>query len=1700
MEPIAITGIGCRFPQAPNPQEFWQLLCNGVDAITKVPADRWEISQLYHPDADVPGKMSSRYGGFLDQVDRFDPHLFGISPREAVSMDPQQRLLMEVAWEALEDGGQVRETLAGSKTGVFIGISTNDYSRVESDYATQPQGYDLTGNALNIVAGRLSYSFNLRGPSMVVDTACSSSLVAVHLACQSLWNQEATMALAGGVNIILSPIGTLGLTKLKALSPDGRCKAFDASANGYVRSEGAGCVVLKPLSQALADGDPVYATIRGSAINHDGRSKGLTVPYGPSQSAVVRDALTKAKVCPGEVSYIEAHGTGTGLGDPIEVMALAEVLKEQRRTDSVCALGAVKSNIGHLEAAAGIASLIKVVLSLKHGQIPPSLHFQQANPHIPFEQLPLRVQTALTLWPKTSGLAKAGVSAFGFAGTNAHVVLEQAPAEIPCSSPSKEAYLLPLSAHTPEALQALVQSYGNWLKKNPDVSLKDLCYTASARRTHHKYRLALVAHSLEDLQQRLSRLDEVPDSPIKRRSPKVAFVFTGDGAQWLGMGQTLLQSEPVFRGMIQDCDALIRDYADWSLLAELTADREQSRLPEAAIAQPTIFAIQVALAHLWRHWGIEPKAVVGHGLGEIAAAYVAGRLRLRDAVRLVCDRAQSPDAFITTIERRYELYPAKLPLFSTAAADWITETDITAAHWGQTLTAPNDLASTLAALTEAGYATLLEISPTPQLSDATDSLRPDQPERATLLAALGRLYTQGQPIHWAGLFSPGCRVLPLPLFPWQRDRYWVEKTAKAKVVTNPGHPLIGQPVPLAIEDTVFTAQLSLAQQPWLGGHRVSGLAVLPGAAFLEMALAAAAQTPGRCLKAVSIQAAMVLPESDRRQVQMIVSPTGEFRIVSADASSESQTDWVQHAAGTLAPAAAVTPALTLAAAQAGCTESVDCQAYYQQLRSRGLEYGDSFQGLQQLWRQGNQALARVQLPEVVPANTADAYQLHPVLMDAGFQLLFATLPDDGEETYLPVGVGQLQLLQPVRSPIWIHGKIHSAEAGQPIRRADLHIFDQAGQCLARLQDLQVRRIQRDALRQLARPAWQDWLYRVAWRPQPVASREAAASHGTGQWLLLADRGGVAAGLARQLVQQGNTCTQVSVGETLQLTGSAWQINPQRSEDWQQLCEAVICQGEPLRGVVHFWGADIPQEGSSDALQTAQTVGVKTGLMLTQGLAESLGAVGGKLWFVTRGTQAVETSVAQVGAAPLWGLGRAIALEQPEIWGGLIDLAADPQPQEAEQLLSDLQAPMGDAIAFRQQRQVARLTRTTLQQSPPLALKANATYLITGGLGSLGQQLTQHLIDQGAKHLVLVSRRDPKTAVLPDYPNPTVRVLQGDVTRMGDLARVLTEIQATLPPLRGIFHAAGLLDDGLLIQQTPIRFDRVMAPKVAGAWNLHQLTQDLSLDHFMLFSSVAAMLGSPGQANYAAANSFLDSLAHYRQGRGLPGLSVNWGSWADGGMADRLGEREQQRLMALGLDAIAPESGFQALDQLLQQPAAQVGVVPVRWEQFVTQAPALPPLLSELVTAEETDTSSAAEIVTQLAALPADERAAGLFEYLQDQLRTLLRLSPTYSFDLHQGFFDLGMDSLTSVELRNTLQKSLGQPLASTLVFDYPTLDALGGHLVQTLFPAEEEPAASPPTVSAPIPQPIGVSSESVETLSEKEAESLLLSALEAIRY
>ncbi|SEL14132.1 Acyl transferase domain-containing protein [Stigmatella aurantiaca] len=1787
-EPIAIVGMACRFPQADDVEAFWRLLQGGVDAVREIPLDRWpkdEVSGL--------GEGAMRWGGFLDAVDSFDPGFFGISPREAVRMDPQQRLLLEVAWEALEDAGLDVDKLSGSRSGVFIGACNDDYHCMQVERPETGDAFSATGVAASVLSGRLSYLFNLQGPSLVVDTACSSSLVSLHLACQSLRNRECNMALAGGVNLILSPQSVLLVSKLQALSPDGRSKAFDASANGFTRGEGCGIVVLKRLSDALADGNHILATIRGSAINQDGKSTGLTTPNVLSQQALIRQALESSGLKAEQVSYVEAHGTGTPLGDPIEAEALRETYGVPRPDGGVCGIGSVKTNVGHLESAAGIAGVMKVVLAMRHQSIPPHLHLKQVNPRIQLEGSALTIPTRLTPWQAAGQPRRAGVSSFGISGTNAHVILEEAPAPAVKDALPQRPELLPLSARSREALLALAERYAERLGRDGGGSLSDLCYTASAHRTHHTHRLSVLADSRERTAERLRSFarGELPSDAWAGRKAfggrrKIVFVYPGQGAQRAGMGRALMESEPVFRDALVKVDKALQPHLGWSVLDEIAADEQRSRLTEIDVNQPVLFAVEVALTALWRSWGIEPDAVMGHSMGEVVAAHVAGALSLEDAVLIICHRSKlmrtlggrgatmamvelsveeaeeairpwsgkiwlgglngprsqvlsgDPEAvkeavealgqrgvftrwvkmdvpshtpLVEVISRELEgriarITPraAEIPLCSTVTGEFLDGAKLDAAHWGNNLRNPVRFAAAAQHLLASDHGTFIEVSPHPVLLPAVEqtmsagnaegvvlaSLRRGEDERHTLLSSLGALYSSGHRVAWNRLYPGKGQLVPLPTYPWQRERFWMEPASRGarSSRTSSGHPLIGERIDLSAQGEVarlWQVQLGPKHFPLLAEHRVQGVPALPAAAMADMALSAAKQALGEpvSLEDVSFSALLSFPEDEERVLQLWLSTerpgASAFRLFSAPVMREAPSDeltWTLHAEGSLrqgdAAAAEKAAPAVLEEIRARCGEEASVEAHYQTLREIGLEYGPSFRVVQELYRTKGEALGRVQLAGELTAEE-ERYSLHPALLDGCFQVLAAALEglDSEGGVYVPVALSRLRVLVRPEDALWSHVRIVSGAAeGSNTIECDVTLLDDQGRVVA-----EVRRLVCKKIAAASAPADEigRWIYSAQWQPQQRPARtDAGSSRTEGRWLVFADARGIGQSLASGLAERSGGCVVVEAGTSYERLGADhYRLNPAKLEDFQALLKEAFSDQSPCKGMVHLYGLDVASSVTEpESFERALSLSSTSVVYLLQAWAQRGWRDAPRLWLVTTGVQVI-TQGEQPGspvAAPLVGLAAVITHEHPELRCAHVDLSAQPSPEEIASLTEELLGDGAeDRIALRgTARHVARLGRgISGRQAPePRAFTADGTYLITGGLGGLGLEVAKWFIQRGARNLALTGRGAPTEEaqrVLGELreSGAEVRVYRADVTSAADVARLLETIDSELPPLRGIVHAAGVIADGVLTQLDEPRLRAVLAPKVQGAWNLHAQTQGRPLELFVMFSSAASMLGSPGQGNYAAANAFMDVLAHHRRAAGLPALSVNWGPWADVGLAAVAANRGD-RLALRGVGNMPPAQALEALGRLLVQDAAQVAVVPLdlrQWREFYLSA-AQSPFLSVLMQERVSNTASRKGSARELLAAAEPEQRLGILEgYLREQLGRILRMEPS-RIEPDQPFGDLGMDSLTGLELRNRIESGLKLTLSATLIYAYPTVQALTTHLFGKLEPALEAEA------------------------------------------
>ncbi|HET7503188.1 MAG TPA: SDR family NAD(P)-dependent oxidoreductase [Kofleriaceae bacterium] len=1503
-EPIAIVGLGCRFPGAPDPDAFWSLLRSGGDAIREVPADRWDAGAYYDPDPTAAGRTVTRFGGFLPRVDEFEPSFFCISPREASHMDPQQRLLLEVAWEALENAGIAPPSLYGTDTGVFVGISTSDYTGLQLADPERVGAHDGTGSAHSIAANRLSYLLDLRGPSMAVDTACSSSLVAVHLACQSLRTGECRVALAAGVNVMLTPQLTIVFSKAGMMAADGRCKTFDAAADGYVRGEGCGVVILKRLADAVADGDQVLAVVRGSAVNQDGLSNGLTAPSGLAQEAVIRRALARAGVSPHDISYIEAHGTGTPLGDPIEVGALSAVLMPERPHDRPCALASVKTNIGHLEAGAGIAGLIKTVLALVHREIPPHLHLCALNPKIHLEGTSFVIPREALPWQSPWGPRRAGVSAFGFGGTNVHVIVEEAPPVAPRAAEALDQgpQLLALSAQSETALRALAGRYAQRLQALPAADLGDACATARRGRYPFIHRLAVVGESGSQLQARLAAFCEggepaqVVCGRVRHKTPpRVAFLFSGQGSQYAGMGRRLYETEPVFRRALDRCEAVLRPRLDVPLFAVLWPEPGAPRLlDETAYTQPALFALQVALTELWRSLGVTPSAVIGHSVGEFAAACAAGVLDVEAAAAVVATRGRLMQA---------------LPRGGGMAAVFAPEDVVAAA-----LAAAPGLLS-IAAVN--GPADVVVSGPAAELDDLVQ-----------VLAAGG-------------------------------------VKARRLVVSHAFHSCLMEPMLDAFAAAVSEVELAAPNIP------------------------------------------------------LISNVTGEVAAGAAIARAEY---WRRHVRA---------PVRFSAGIQA--LEALGCEAFVE------IGPGATLIGLGQRCIPGDAELwtaslrkgqcERTQLLTAVGALFTRGVQLDFAALDGGRprrSVALPTYPFERQRCWLEVG----------------------GTVAPPRREIESAVLD--GRSLG------------------------DSLYQVAWRAadRPAPDRAKPPGH----WIILPDDGSVGMALRSELEARGATCEVLDAASL----------------------DDVARAATGARGVVYLRALDarIPEDpalAGARALAGAQQLSCCGAQQLVHALIAA-GTVC-PTWLATCRSQAVLPGDAiEVGQAPLWGFGRTLALEHPELWGGLIDLDHEPSRALAAALADELVGEAGeDQIAYRAgRRHVARLERRPDASPRPGSIRGDAVYLVTGGLGGIGLALSRWLVERGARHLVLTGRTanaatSAQRSCIAELERrgAAVRLAQVDASDEPGMAALLADLLRGAPPLRGVFHAAGVSSPRTIAELDASTLAAVLAPKIAGSWILHQLTRDLELDHFVCFSSISSVLGSRRLAGYAAGNAFLDALTHHRAALGLPALSVNWGPWAEVGMTS---PAEQAAMERIGLHALPTREALALLDRALGGDAPQVMAAHIDWSAF---APALearaPRPLLDAVRVRAADTpAEEPELRRRLAATAPEARLALLVDWLRGEVARVLGRDTAASIDVEQGLFEMGLDSLMAVELKRRLERATGLTLPRTIAFEFPDVEALARHLCTVCIC----PTPSTPSTAATPPAP--------PALSEREAEALLLDELRSL--
>ncbi|MDM0116495.1 type I polyketide synthase [Variovorax sp. J22R133] len=1787
-EPIAIVGIGCRLPGgADSSERLWELLAAGINAVTQVPPERWSDA-LYDPRPGRADTSYSRHGAFIDGVDLFDAAFFGVSGREARRMDPQQRLLLECSWRAIEEAGFSRESIKASRTGVFVGSSLDDYARLSEQLPAELHSYAQTslGTGRPLAAGRIAYLFGLHGPALQLDTACSSSLVTTHLACQSLRNRECDLALSGGVNLMLSPEMTIALCELQALSPDGRCKTFDAGANGYVRGEGAGVVALMRLSDALAQDRPIRALIRGSAVNHDGKSNGMTAPNGRAQRDVIRAALQRAGVAPSEVDYVEAHGTGTALGDPVELRALHDVYCHDTGRAGPLHVGSIKTNIGHLEAAASVASLIKVVCALQKAELPAHLHFETPTPHVDWQNNGIRVTDRHMPWPASNaGRRVAAISAFGMSGTNAHLIVEawrggdgdgdtRARAS---DGTDVRAQIVPVSGHSPDVLTRSLRELDEHLLREPNTPLGDLAHSLRVARDTHACRRAFVVRDTAALCVELARSGAAPiaHDATPSTAPRLAFLFSGQGSQHIAMGRRLYQNLGVFRQHIDACDEQFKALSE-HLLIDVLWGSNPTLVHNTQYTQPALFALELALARLWIDWGIAPDALMGHSVGEYAAACVAGVFSMEDGLRLVAARGRlmqlrtpagamaavlAPAADITprlqawqgrialaadngpqsvvvsgdpqsmatwvaqlkqegvqtrplSVARAFHsplmdamlepfrqvaasvrFQPPRLPLVSNLTGRFETERFCDPGYWVDHVRQGVQFRQGMQCLLDNDIGCFLEIGPGKTLANLArscagasqgaragrfvHSFDEQHDEHEQLLLALATMYGDGHAVDWGAfersLVAPHPpRRTRLPPYPLDMASYWIGPRLPAQGGTPLGSaqqartPVDRRPLgrELNLPGTAgqgFEQSLSLRQQPILRGHVVQGQAIFPAAGYIAMALDGArrgALDHPLALHDFSFEQPLRLDEDTCASVStwLHAGAGGARRLeIFSQRGGQDRDGWTLHASAQIGPPKRTPSAVpSLQKLRAECTDRLDTDALYQQLAQVGLHYGAAFRALGEVARHGDWAIGRVRR---MAESAAAGHFADMALLDACLQLVAAALPPQPDERlYLPVGLESLRgEALGEQDCLWCAVRV---VATAPLIRADLWIYDEDERCLLELENLQLTAA--DPVRvgaQMVEPS----VHRMGWNTLAPIDASDAMPIDTEICLLGADKA-LARAMHAAAEGLGQGMTQLPSPESVHT-----------DELTRSLARLALASDKPLV-LLYAWNAvaGAPHDGAGELrIVNAEYQRFAHFWRTLQGI--EWGARRLRVALLTRAAHSVVAGdrTPMPCQAAAWGLARSLMHEAGAVDVSVIDLGQ----VDAAHCTGALRAIGPAAHALERQFAVRGDTihvprvKPHALAAPTGAKLAPGTYLVTGGRGALGTTLVEWLIAKGANRIVSASRELPDDAqrlrlgVRAEAVGATLLFRQIDVADAQEVRGLIDEIEwDARRPLKGVFHTAGVLDDGLLHAQTGAGVLEVLRPKVAGGLNLHRATTALALDHFVLFSSVVSCIGSPGQCAYGAANAWLDALAASRRAMGLPAQSIGWGLWGGSGMASRRDAQHKRRSDAVGLFDMAPADAMHALERLLVHGSGHelVWSVDVGLLSKGSPGPGLRALLQEVASAQapsgEAASPGTGTWAASLRGLSPVRMRQALTHRLVDELATTLQIAAA-SLSPKTALIELGMDSLDAAEFRNAIRRELQVDIPFGRLLDGATLDDIVATVAEKLARDAQEDAA-----------------------------------------
>ncbi|MFA0962297.1 SDR family NAD(P)-dependent oxidoreductase [Roseivirga sp. BDSF3-8] len=1773
--PIAIIGVSCRFPQAETPEAFWNLLSKGLQTVNELSDERWQIDKYYDPDKGAEGKTNQKHGSLLSNPDDFDPLFFNISPSEAMEMSPSQKLMLELAWEAMEYSNMPLRKWQGSETGVYVGNIWNDFEHHRKHLNATVRQHSAMGQSTNLIANRVSYTFGFTGPSLVLDTGCSSSLVALHLGLQGLWEGSIRQAMVGGINHTLDIDQSVLLSKFGGLSSKGRCSTFDAEGDGFVRGEGAGMVILKKLEDAERDGDNILAVIRGSAMNNNGFNASLPATSVKGQLDVLERAYRNSGIAPGKVHYLEAHGTGTKLGDPTECKALGTFFSTGR--NGRLRLGSVKTNVGHTEAAAGMAGLIKVILAMKHRQLPASLNYHTPNPDIDFDGLKLEVQAEAGDWPVASGeTMKAGVNSFGWGGTNAHVVVEEyrpAGVKVNPERPKERVHMLPVYARSAQALAVYGKRYLDHLNTQVNghhEAFMQLCEDAALRSQPMPYRLAVYGRDKRELINCLEEAIAKADKAVAGSGGphKSVFIFPGQGSQWAGMGAGLYGSEPVFRQAIDACEEAFAPYVNWSLQEVLFASQEENRLNEIDVIQPALCAVMIALARLWEAKGVKPDAVAGHSMGEVAAAHIAGAISLEEAALIICTRSRlmktvagkggamavteltyeeaeatcgyykgrlsvavnnsakstvlaGDEADIEEVLKELEarglfgkrvkvdvashspqmdplmeplrdalgdLKPssAKVSLYSTVESKLMPGEDMDAAYWVSNLRGTVRYASVIEKLLSEGYTTFIEVSPHPVLSTPTQETASALDHAIISTPTLLRGKNEGEIFygHFADLmekgFDPVWEVfynmerpngVRLPSYPFQRETYALEDRSAMKSNQSEGkHPLIGEPYQLpGMANTWYAnAVISTSKHPYLKDHAVNDEVVLPGAAFVEMAVSVGCEifdTQTIRLTDLVFEQAVYLKEQKEAKIYLKVMAvdTQLTEFIFYRETGQADNPYKQLCKGRmqlmdedqLVPVSCPPVSEPVSISQT--------KDFYRGLRHVGLDYGDHFCGLSALgYYGGNEWRSWLELTSTVVAGLP-TYNLHPALLDSCFQSVFADMDTTGKDrsecsafltgieklTFytMPATFDKLRLVAHSDDRL-VTGAKEKYAVSLTLFADDRAVFTASG-------------IEGTVINAANSTTAGEGLYEKAWVTVEQPGMAAVEGSKDQCWLLIGDENSFTKELALAMEQAQLSVFTAIPGEEVRVEeGRQWTLDPAREDHYRQVAGA-----KAWTGVIHA-------ACFGDAAEAADPFDSFSAMSLIY-TARALNACksDATLYTLSRGLIPLKmaTGPVNLAEAPKSGIARVIMNEMPELGLKYIDLSPKPGPAEAVALVNLLRAggEIESELALRGSKLYAPRLRAMEDagNGHTVQYAGDGTYLVTGFRG-LGFSFIEQMISNGARYLLLLSRTAMAPAEVMDkiqaYRKEGVRIeiVQADVSNMVSLSESVSQAATGLPVIKGIVHAAGIISPNALTDLDRTELSQILAPKARGAWNLHELSKDYPLEHFIMFSSASALIGLAGQASYVAANTCLDALADYRRGQGLPATSVQWGVIKDVGMvADK--SHLQRFAEAEGFVFMESKAAMDLFAGAYHPDMSRIGVCEINGEKMASyyprfsRAPYFAALMNEGVACQVETVNVPAMIATLESA---EEGKNLILSNMIECVANVIKSSPE-KLDKSMTFSVLGVDSLMTIQLRNKMEKSLGLKISVASFRQHPTLGEFSSFLYKEVMRSLETVSA-----------------------------------------